>query len=170
MIRAIVYLIEIFICFILQTSVFSYFSLSGVVPDCILILVISVAYMGGQNKAIIVGFLSGLLLDIMSGGIIGLCPLIYMGVAYLAGYSNKVFDAHDYIIPNALVFVGEVVYSVAYYCGTFLLMGKTGLFGYMANTIIPRVIYTLIVGLFMYPLFLLLEKLISFTGGVADDN
>ncbi len=165
MVRIIVWFIEIILCFLLQTSVFSYFTISGVVPDCILILVVSVAYTKGQNKAIVLGFVSGLLLDFMSSGTLGVCSIIYMVIAFLAGFTNKIYDKHDYIIPGALVLVGEMLYSFLYYCTSFLLLGKLNFGSYTVNTIIPRVIYTLLAAILIYPLFLFFEWVISFSEG-----
>ncbi len=165
MVRIIVWLIEIILCFLLQTSVFSYFTISGVVPNCILVLVISAAYTKGQNKAIVLGFISGLILDFMSSGNLGVCAIIYMIIAYLAGFTNKIYDKNDYIIPGALVFVGEMLFSFMYYCTSFLLMGKLNFSSYALNTIIPRVIYTFISAIVIYPVFMFFEWVISFAEG-----
>ena len=115
MIRLLVILIEMIVCFLLQTSVFSFFRISGVVPDCLLILIITVAYTRGQIPALFVGFFSGLLLDLCFSETVGFCSILYMTVAFLAGYTNKIYDERDYFIPGALGFVGELVYSFLYY-------------------------------------------------------
>ena len=47
MIRILVYLIEIIVCFVLQSSMFHYISLVNVMPNLLIILVVSHAYMRG---------------------------------------------------------------------------------------------------------------------------
>ena len=168
MFRIVFILFRILVYFLMQTSLFSYFTVSMVVPDCLLVLVVLIAYTRGQNKAIIVGALSGLLLDLMSGEIIGICPIIYMFVAFLAGFTNKIYDRNDHIIPHALIFSGELFYQILYYSVTFLLSGKTEFVSYMGNTIIPRVDYTMVFGFLIYPLFLLNEKILRHFEGSED--
>lgn len=170
MVRLIIWIVEIIILFLLQTSVFSYFTISGIVPDCLLIFIVAVAFKKGQNKAIILGFVSGLILDLMFNETIGICSIIYMFVAFLAGYTNKIYDRHDYIIPGALVLVGELLYGILYYSATFLLMGKLNLGSYMVNTIIPRVIYTVFAAVLIYPMFLFFEWIISLSEGALSDD
>ena len=169
MLRYLVYFAEIILCYLLQTSVFSYFRVSGVVPDCILILIVSIAYTKGQNKAILAGFASGLLLDLLFAETLGVCALIYMFVGFLAGYSNRIYDSKNYWFPAVLVFAGELFYSVGYYITGFFLLGKTSLGAYIMNTILPRSLYTLIVAVFLYPLFLLTDKLLLRSEGMIDE-
>ncbi|MCR5823286.1 MAG: rod shape-determining protein MreD [Lachnospiraceae bacterium] len=169
MIRYIVYFAEIILCYLLQTSVFSYFRVSGVVPDVILILIISVAYTKGQNSAILTGFFAGLLLDLMYSEAIGLCAILYMLVGFMSGYFCRFFDPRNFILPAVMVFSGEFIYSMLYYVTGFLLMGKTSFGTYMLNTILPRMFYTLFAALFLYPLFLLINKLVMRSEGLEDE-
>lgn len=64
--RGIVTAVLVFICFILQTSVFELIKLAGITPNILLILISSVAVMRGQKPGMIVGFFSGLLMDIFT--------------------------------------------------------------------------------------------------------
>ena len=57
--RGIVTAVLVFICFILQTSVFELIKLAGITPNILLILISSVAVMRGQKPGMIVGFFSG---------------------------------------------------------------------------------------------------------------
>ena len=114
MVRLLVIFIEMIFCFLLQTSVFSFFRISGIVPNCLLILVITVAYTRGQISSLFVGFFSGLLLDLCFSQTVGFCSILYMIVAFLAGYTNKIYDERDYFIPGLLGFVGELIYSFLY--------------------------------------------------------
>ncbi len=169
MIRYIVYFAEIILCYLLQTSVFSYFRVSGVVPDCLLILIIVIAYTKGPNQAIATGFFSGLLLDLLFSETIGVCALIYMFTGFLAGYSNRVFDPRNIWLTAVMIFSGELFYSVGYYITGFFLMGKTSFGSYIVNTIFPRALYTLIVAVFLYPLFLLINRLLLRSEGIIDE-
>lgn len=153
MVRLIVTLIELLFCFLLQTSLFPFFQISGVVPNCLLILIITIAYTRGQIPAITTAFIAGMLLDLCFSQTVGFCAIIYMIVAFLAGYANKIYYGRDHFVPGALVFSGEFLYSFLYYILFFLLRGKLELHTYFIYTILPRMLYTVLLNLVLYPAF-----------------
>ena len=169
MVRLIVTLIELIICFLLQTSLFSFFRISGVVPNCLLILVIAVAYTKGQTKAIITGFFAGMLLDLCFSETVGFCAILYMIVAFFAGYAHKIYFERDYFVPGALIFAGEFLYSFLYYMLFFLLRGKLELHTYFIYTMLPRMLYTVLVSLALYPAFHGIHRLLLRLEGKNDD-
>ena len=113
MVRLLIVLIEIIVCFLLQTAVFSFFRVSGVVPDCLLILVITIAYTRGQISALFVGFFSGLLLDLYKefgvDSYIGQLGSILMSCSETIFYTMSVYfmtanvKQTRYTLPGALV-------------------------------------------------------------------
>ena len=159
MLRGIIVLIQIVLCFLLQSSIFSYFELAGVVPDIALIFIVTVAYRKGQIPAMVVGLTFGLLYDVCFGDVIGICALLYLVIGFLAGFSNKIYDKRDLVIPLLSIAVGEFLYSFFYYVFEFLLRNRTTLGYYMSNVILPRVIYTVLVAVILYPLFLAMSQL-----------
>lgn len=169
MVRLIVTLIELIFCFLLQTSLFSFLRISGVVPNCLLILVITVAYTKGQNHAMVTGFFAGMLLDLCFSETVGFCAILYMVVAFLAGYANKIYYERDYFIPGALILAGEFVYSFLYYILFFLLRGKLELHTYFIYTILPRMLYTILAALLLYPAFHGIHRLLLKLEGKNDD-
>ena len=169
MIRLIVTLLELIFCFLLQTSLFSFIRVSGVVPDCLLILVVTVAYTRGQIPAMVTGFLAGILLDLCFSETVGFCAILYMVVAFLAGFAQKIYYERDYFVPGVLVFAGELLYSFMYYVLFFLLRGKLELHTYFIYTILPRMLYTVLIGLALYPTFHGIHRLLLRLEGNHDD-
>ena len=169
MVRLIVTLLEMLFCFLLQTSLFSFLRISGVVPNCLLILVITVAYTRGQISAIVTGFFAGLLLDLCFSETVGFCAIIYMIIAFLAGYAHKIYFERDYFVPGVLVLAGELIYSFLYYVLFFLLRGKLELHTYFIYTILPRILYTILVSLALYPAFHGIHRLLLRLEGKNDD-
>lgn len=169
MVRLIVTVLEIILCFLLQTSLFSFIRISGVVPDCLLILVITIAYTRGQIPAIVSGFFAGMLLDFCFSETVGFCAILYMIVAFLAGYAHKVYYERDYFVPGALILAGEFVYSFLYYIIFFLLRGKLELHTYFIYTILPRMLYTILISLALYPAFHGIHRLLLRLEGKNDD-
>lgn len=152
MIRILVIGIELIICFLLQSSVFPHFELAGVVPDFLMILVVTTAYTRGVIPGLFTGLFAGLLVDFCIGDLIGLYGLLYMIIGFLCGYSNKFYDRDDYIIPLVLTGISEFVYCFLYYIFEFLLRGRLNVGFYMYHVILPRVIYTVFIGVLLYKL------------------
>ena len=64
MLSAVVYIVELIICYLLQHTVFSWLSISSIVPDLIVVLVVAVAYQKGKVAGIFIGIAGGLMLDL----------------------------------------------------------------------------------------------------------
>ena len=69
--------IIILIGFLLQTSVFRSFELANVVPNMLLIVTVSYAYLRGRTSGLLIGFVCGLLLDMYCGSVMGLYAFIF---------------------------------------------------------------------------------------------
>ena len=169
MVRLFVTLLELIICFLMQTSLFSFIRISGVVPNCLLVLVITVAYTRGQISAMVTGFFAGILLDLCFSETVGFCAIFYMVIAFLAGFAHKIYYERDYFVPGALILTGELVYSFMYYVLFFLLRGKLELHTYFIYTILPRMLYTILISLALYPAFHGIHRLLLRLEGKNDD-
>lgn len=156
--RFIILTIEIIICFLLQTTVFQWFSLANVVPNLLLVVTVSSAFMHGQKEGLLVGFFSGLLVDFCFGNVIGMYAFIYMFVGYINGYSNKIFDMDDMTVPIILIGVSEFIYFFLYYILEFLLRGKLNIFFYFTRIGLPEIIYTVFISIFLYKLLLYINE------------
>lgn len=161
MVRIFVVGIEIILCFLLQSSVFPHFALAGVVPDCLMILIVTIAYTRGQIPGLFTGLFAGLLVDFYFGDYIGMCGFLYMCVGYLAGYSNKIYDRDDYVMPLGLIAAGEFIYSFFYYFLEFLMRGKINIGFYAYRIILPKMIYTVLAGIILYKLFQMMHTVLT---------
>lgn len=151
--RLIVYTIEIIICYVLQTSMFGYISLADIMPNLMLILVVSYAYMRGRMTGMMLGLFSGLLVDLMSGGyIIGLYALIYMLIGYCIGYTYRYYSNDDYTFPIIIIAVSDLAYGLLFYLFEFLLRGRLNFLYYLRRLILPEIIYTVVVSVLLYKL------------------
>lgn len=155
--RAIIYFIEIIICFVLQSSLYQFISLANVMPNLLLILVVSTAYMRGRMTGMAVGFFSGLLVDIQFGSLIGVYALLMMLIGYVAGFANKIYSKDDYTLPLLFIAVGDFVYQFLYYIIEFLIRGRLDFLYYLRTLILPEIIYTVAVSVILYKLLHLIN-------------
>ncbi len=151
--RLIVYLLEIIILFVIQSAAFHYFKLANIMPNLLLILVISTAYMRGRLSGMLVGFFSGIIIDLMFGSyIIGLYALLYLLIGYLMGFTHRVYSNDDYTLPIVLIGIGDLIYGFFYYVFEFLLRGRLNFLYYLRRFILPEIIYTIAASVLLYKL------------------
>lgn len=159
--RILTHIILIILCYILQVSVFSFFKLAGIVPNIMLILVVAFALMRGQTEGMLIGFFSGLLIDIMAGDAIGFYALLYLFMGYANGLLARIFYANNILLPLGMVFINSVAYNLIVYTCNFLLRNRTDLGFYMMHVLLPDVIYTFLIAIFLYNVFLWINQVLE---------
>lgn len=142
----------IVVCYLLQTTVFQALALANIVPNLLLIIVVSIGYMRGKQEAMFYGFFTGLLVDCQFGQLIGIYALLYMLVGYVVGLCNKIYYMDEYIIPIVLVGVSDLVFNFIYFVLSFLLRNRLNFFYYFRRIMLPEVVYTVVMAVFLYKL------------------
>ena len=140
----------IYVCFLLQTSVFSRYRLAGVTPNILICVVSTYGFMKGRKYGILIGFFVGILLDIFSGGLFGMYALIYMYIGLLNGLFKKQFFGDDLRLPMILIGTSDLIYGIATYLTLFAIRSQYDFSYYLLNIILPEVVYTLLVSIFVY--------------------
>lgn len=148
--NCILILILILAAFILQSS--SLPSNYIVMPNLLLMLTCLLGFMGGKKYGMYIGFISGLLIDIFFGNVLGFNAVIYMYIGYFNGLFNKMFFDDQFLLPIGLVFGSDFAYNFVYYIFKFLLRNKLDFTYYLIHVIIPEIIMTVVVTLFFYKL------------------
>ena len=158
MLSILVCIFFVFICFLLQSTVFPSLSFGGIIPNLMIVVTASYGFMRGRKTGLLIGFFSGLLMDVFFSDILGFYALIYMYIGYLNGVFRKMFYPEDIKLPIALIVGSDFLYNLAVYILTFFLKGRFRFLYYLLNIIIPEMVYTIIVTCVLYPLLLLVES------------
>ena len=158
MLSVLVCVFFMFICFLLQSTVFPNLAFGGIIPNLMIIVTASYGFMRGRKTGLLVGFFSGLIMDMFSGNILGFYALIYMYIGCLNGVFRKMFFPEDIKLPIALIVSSDFLYNIVIYILTFLLKGRFQFTFYFLNIIIPEMVYTIVVTCVLYPLLLLVES------------
>lgn len=158
MLRKIVMLFMILIGYLLQSTLFSVISLGGVAPNMLIILTATCGFMRGHKEGMFVGFVSGLLLDVLFGGILGFYALIFTLVGYLNGFFTSIFYPEDIKLPMVLITSSELIYCLLVYFFKFLVHGRTNLGYFFVHIILPEIVYTILVTLIVYKGILLVDE------------
>ena len=160
--RKIIEFLIIFISFILQCTVFKAVNMGGISPNLLIIVTAAFGFIRGQREGMYVGFIAGLLTDVLYGnGIVGLYALIYAFIGYLNGLFSRIFYPEDIKLPIFLIVISDLIYSFICYTLTFLLRSRLDLPFYLIHVIIPEMVYTALVTLIIYRFILGIEKSIE---------
>ena len=152
--RFIVTAFFIFICFLLQCTVFRALAFGGIVPNLLIVLTASFGFMRGEKNGLLIGFFGGLLVDIFFGSVIGFYALIYMYIGYANGKFSAIFYPEDIKLPITLILCSDFFYGLTCYVILFLLRAKFDFSYYLVHIILPEMVYTVVVTLFLYPVIL----------------
>lgn len=155
--RKITITILIWVCFLLQSTLFQTLDFSGITPNLLIVLTAAFGFMRNEKEGLIIGFFCGLLCDIFYGDVIGFYALVYMYIGYLNGKFSGVFYPEDIKLPMALIVVSDLSYGMMCYISLFLLRGRLDFPFYFLNIILPEMVYTTVVTLLLYPLVLFIN-------------
>jgi rod shape-determining protein MreD len=158
MLRKVIVTLLIAVCFILQCSVFGAFTLTGIVPNLLIILTSSFGFMRGEKEGLIIGFFCGLLSDIFFGEFLGFYALVLMYIGFLNGKFSRIFYPEDIKLPLALIITSDLSYGIICYILMFLLRGKFHFSYYFVRVILPEALYTIVVTIFLYPVILFVNE------------
>lgn len=154
MYRKLTMLLLILIGYLLQSTMIRILPLGGVAPNFLIILTSCFGFMKGKKDGMFVGFISGLIIDILFGGLIGFYALIYMIIGYLNGFFASIFYPEDVKLPVVLITSSELVYCFIVYVFRFLIQGKLRFGYYLLHIILPEIVYTIFVTIIIYKVIL----------------
>lgn len=141
----------VILLFVLQNTVFSTLSLNGVKPNLLLIIAVYFGFAVSINNGMLTGFFSGLLCDIFFGSYIGVYSFLFMLLGGFSGVLAKVFYQDDVIFPYVTIALSDGLFGFVYYIFMFLLRGRFSFVSYANSVILPELLYTLILSVFLIP-------------------
>ena len=156
--RTVVTAIVVLAIYIVQCTVFPALAIANIKPNLMLIATASFSFMRGPREGMIVGFASGLLIDIQHGNMIGFYALIYLLAGYINGMFEQMYFDEDIKLPLFLIAGSDFIYGVAVYFLMFLLRSDFNFLYYLNRIIIPEAIYTIVITLVLYPLLLYINR------------
>lgn len=156
--RKIILFLIISICFVLQTTTFKAIPFLNVAPNLLIIVVASFGLMRGKTEGMFIGFFSGLLIDIFCGFYLGIYALLYMYVGFLTGLFQKRFYPEDIKLPLLIISSSDLITNIIIYLILFLTRGRYDFGYYLGNVIVPELIFTTIITIFLYLLLLKINQ------------
>lgn len=152
--KFLLYTATILVAFLLQNNVFATIPLIEATPNLLLIVTFSFGFIRGQKAGSVVGFFCGLLMDVCYGQVIGYYAFIYTIIGYMNGSLASMFYTEFLNMPLLLCILSDFIYNLYIYVFGFLIRGRMSLSVYFADVILPEVVYTAVLTIICYRLFL----------------
>lgn len=156
--RIIFNVLLIILAFTIQNCIFPLLPFLSAAPNLLLILTFSFGFIYGKESGMYYGLLSGLLMDLFYSGPFGFYTLIFVYIGYVNGICSKYYY-EDYItLPLILSVVNELTYNLYIYIFRFLIRQKLNIGYYFINLVLPEIIFTIVITLLLYRLFLITSR------------
>ena len=154
--------IMIIVGFVLQTTIFRSLQIADVSPNILVILTAIAGTMYGQYNGLFTGVVCGLFIDLMYSSVVGVNIFIYAVIGFIMGITDRGLVLACSAIGAGLALIAGIgpglIYGVLFYILKFLLRGRLELLEYIKNTILPELIYTVIIGVFVFKFARLIDK------------
>jgi len=121
-----------FFIFFQSTSFYEGLNVKGVNPDFLLITISIAAFILGPMPGQIIGFLTGIICDILAGGLLGISAFTYTVIGYGVGIVGLKLYGRSILISTILLFIATLVKAVLLtILAAFFL--RPGYFGYFSH-------------------------------------
>ncbi len=149
----ILYVVLFTLSIVVQLKVVPLFSVAGITPNLVLILVISVAFRAGKIVGVGAGFVAGVVIDAFSSGLFGISSLANVLCAFVAGSWPPEQIRRPAVVSGQLL-SATLIHDLVYFW--FLTIGTSfGPWHVLFNTVLPHTLYTMV---FMAIAYMMLPK------------
>ena len=132
--------------------------MSGASPNLLLILTVSFGLMRGRKEGMLVGFFCGFLYDLFFGFAVGPYMIIYMLIGYCNGFFHRFYLVEDILLPIIIITVDDFIFNFITFIIFFVMRNRLNFSTYMKDIILPEMIYTAILTLIVFKLFVYINK------------
>lgn len=136
--------------FLLQLFLTNSITIAHITPNFMIIVVSASGFLIGKKFGIITGFVSGLMIDVLSMSLLGFHALVYMTVGYLCGYFKRLFFMDKYWVSLIIIGFGDVFSGFCNYVFLFLLRGRLNLGYYLKRVILAEAVYTVVLAIVLF--------------------
>lgn len=160
MLRIVLVGLLVIISYVVQTTFSLPMSFGVAAPNLLIILTCSCALLRGRREGMLTGFFVGILVDLFFGyyEVIGINAFLYMIIGYIVGIFHEILYLQDILIPVVAVAICDFAYNFIYYVITFLLRNKLDFIYYARTIILPELVYTVFLAVFIYRLLMFLNR------------
>lgn len=148
----IVLILIVLIIYYLQSNFFSWFNISGVMPNIFVIFVLFIGLFASKTMGTIYGIFIGLLLDLILGMKIGINAITLGLIGFLAGVFDKNFSKDSRMTIMVMVFASTLMVEILNYLLKYIFLSINIEIGNFVVILAIEIIYNLLLTIILYPL------------------
>lgn len=150
-INIILILILLFIYF-LQSNLFSWFNIAGVMPNIFIIFVLFIGLFTNRSLGAIYGMVVGMFIDLVIGTKIGVNSVVLGIIGFLAAVFDKNFSKDSRMTIMLMVLVSTILGEVILYIINYILLKTNIEILNFLKILCIEVIFNIIITIIIYPL------------------
>lgn len=140
------------VIYLLQANFFSWFSISGIMPNLFVIFILFIGLFGNKTMGTIYGIVIGLLLDLILGTKIGI-NMVGLGlIGFLATLFDKNFSKDSRMTIMVMVVVATIIFEVISYLIRYVWVAINLEIINFIKILVIEIIYNVIITIIIYPL------------------
>ena len=140
------------IIYLLQATIFSEFTIAGIMPNIFVILMLYIGLYMGRANGIIYGIIFGIFIDLWIGKTLGLTSIALALVGLISGILDKTFSKDSRLIVLLMGIACTIMHEVVLYFMQYLVLGINIQILAFIKTLLIEVIYNVIIISILYPL------------------
>jgi rod shape-determining protein MreD len=146
----------IVVSFIIQTSLFNFFNILGIVPNLSLICVVIFALMTNGITGGILGIIAGVMYDAMIYDVFGVYTLIYFFIGSIIGTYSDDMLRENYVAYTTVTAISTLVCHFLLYLILFFLKYRVGNAGGILSSILIETVINTVLAIFVLKLIILI--------------
>lgn len=146
-----VFLVFILI-YILQTNFFSWFTIAGIKPNLIVMLVLFIGLFAGKIYGLTFGVIFGILIDIFISKKIGLSAIMYGAIGIFGGILDRNFSKDSKATIVGMVIISTFLFEFVSYITNSIIFSYTWEMLTFFIKLIIEIIYNSILTIILYPI------------------
>lgn len=145
-------ILTFFIIYFLQTNIFTWFTIGGIMPNLFIILVLFIGLFVGKKLGFVLGIVFGLIIDFLLGQAVGVSAFLLGIIGLIAEYLDKSFSKDSRIMLMMIVIAGTVFFEVGYYVFKIIKYGVAFEFVPFIKILVIEIIFNIFLTIIIYPL------------------
>ena len=141
-----------FIMYLLQISIFTSYTIAGVMPNLMIILMLFIGLYMGRSKGIVFGILFGIFIDIWIGRNIGITSVCLALIGFLSGVFDKNFSKDSRLIVIFMGAICTIIFEVLVYISRYFFLNTNIEILQFLKILGIEVIYNILLTTILYPL------------------
>ena len=148
----IVLIITTFVIYYLQSNFFTWFNISGVMPNLFVILALFIGLFSNQIMGTAYGVGIGIILDLLIGNKIGINAISFGIIGFLSAIFDKNFSKDSRATIMFMVLGSTILFEIIKYLLNYIFLSTSIEIINFIIILVIEVIFNLILAIILYPL------------------